>query len=143
MSTPTSPTTPIGPGAAAAGGASGPGGDGANGAQPQPRLFQDEVTLGVFRPPQGFGMFIYRSTAGDGYLVDRVDERSYARSLGLKAGDLIVCVNGKDVSHWTSDKMVQALKDDGLDTLTVRSLVTELSQSSARRALEHAQQFMA
>jgi len=64
-------------------------------------------------------MSIHSSKKKTGFKIDVVAEGSYAQELDLNVGDMIIAINGVPVASWKYSKVVDELKNDRLNNITV------------------------
>eukprot|EP00160_Parvularia_atlantis_P008131 Unigene1737_Nuclearia_a/m.5336 Unigene1737_Nuclearia_a/g.5336 ORF Unigene1737_Nuclearia_a/g.5336 Unigene1737_Nuclearia_a/m.5336 type:complete len:1619 (-) Unigene1737_Nuclearia_a:148-5004(-) len=92
----------------------------------------------VQRPPTGFGMSLAVRPGlliGDGLLgrfrIERVEERSYAQTLGLRVFDQLLCINDQPVDRWRLWMVMDTLSQGDVRSLTIRRSVGGIIGSAA------------
>ena len=67
----------------------------------------ETITVAIKRGSAGYGFSV---VGGCPVKVGRVDAGSPAATAGLQKGDLIVCINGKNISRSTNDSVAKIVK---------------------------------
>ncbi len=68
------------------------------------------MVIPVTKPEHGFGMSVHASKKKTGFKVDRLLPGSYAESLGISVGDMVLAINNHPIASWQPERVLAELR---------------------------------